>query len=201
MNICLVIPTMQRAYNGFEYIQHTLKANQPFMHVFRTFIYAHPEDMDMLPHKYPCIPRVSHQQTICDYGIKPDSYAYWRTHLCMDFVYAMTRAMELDSSSEYFAWIEDDVLFRPNCIEVLQKTIINPLFTWCTGGVGATFLLFKRHTLVEFCKSISQHWFEDKPLDWMFDLIPTKNSYINITGHIGRVSSRTDTVITRIVNI
>lgn len=222
MSICLVIPTMKRTHTGFEYISTTLSTNASLYRdptIFRTVcIYAHKEDEetlctyikkannnDLVDSKYTFIERVSHDDILLnDFKFSKDSYPYWRTHLCMDFVCSMTKAMDdVDTTSEYFMWLEDDTRLISETGKALASFLsaTGESFEWTPHcGIGATCLLFKRDTLVECCKLIRAHWHEDIPMDWMYRFFPKPSTtgdgrtITKIGRHLGEISSRADRV-------
>lgn len=210
--ICLVIPTMKRRDTSFDYIRKTFECNIPVYkavpNVFASiYVYAHHEDESELKtymngneSLFKFIERADHSSALLG-RFEKDTYAYWRTHLCMDFVSSMSAAMENDTESKYFMWLEDDTKFIEQTPTVLATYISRyPDFKWtCGGGIGGTCILFERSVLTQCLSIIRGKWYDDIPLDWMYRYFPKSECppLALITKHLGTISSRTDSVIIR----
>jgi hypothetical protein len=210
---------MRRRETSFQYIRESLLQNASIFStiepmVFSSiYIYAHKSDETELKSFYDVnnqvspdikfIERVDHTHAFEGrVGFEKDSYNYWRTHLCMDFVSAMSAAMEKVPAEEtnYFMWLEDDTVFTHNTPTILKEYITkNSEFKWMRCGVGATCLLFDRDTLTSVLEIVRSKWYNDIPIDLMYHLFPksTCPSLPYITKHLGRISSRTDSRVLR----
>lgn len=193
-DLCIVIPTMSRKKNGLEYVKETLAANTPILNSCNMCIYVNQADYDLLRGElaeilHTVIPRTEDDSAL-EY-LRNDKYAYWRSHLCMDFFYSMEQAANRFPSCNYFMWLEDDVLLHPNFKEEWAK---RGNFVWTYNGHGATCLIFERsHLLSVVIPNVKSVYLEDTPLDWCWLdnkwNAPTKLSKI-IAFHIGVSSSQ-----------
>jgi hypothetical protein len=190
MDLCVVVPTMARETNGLAYFERTLVLNRPVFDKLLTCVYINEADevkMRRALDGLVVIPRVSHDATL---PFPIGSYAYWRSHLCADFMYAMRAAMTAFPECAHFAWIEDDVLLHPRFLGVWGSRDAG--FAWATCGLGATCLVFSRaHLETVALPVVARRYLDDVPLDWMFQLFGTQTPLAEkCSFHIGVDSSQ-----------
>ena len=165
MTLCIVVPTMSRKINGLAYFKQTLFLNRPIFNTYKTCIYINETDLAILQSDLEgltIIPRVNHDEKLTMFT--KDTYPYWRSHLCVDFIYCMTKAVELYPECTAFMWLEDDVLLHPG---FSWKN--NEQFVWTANGHGATCIITEKNYLLStILPSITQHYLEDMPLDFMY---------------------------------
>ena len=97
--LTIVIPTMERKRNGYTYIIDTLENNKEILSNYNVYLYKDDKNITAFDN-YHTIKRVSHDDILSIF--EKDSYSYWRSHLCLDFMYSMKKATEMDTTSRFF---------------------------------------------------------------------------------------------------
>ena len=199
MSVCFVIPVMPRKINGFDYFKYTLEKNKSIFNSNNLCILINNDDKDILnPYlsdvNFKQIERVVHEELNI---FQKETYEYWRSHLCADFKYCMSKATEIYPNCEYFVWLEDDVLIHPNFNNIFLNKPES--FTWAQGGIGATCNIFSKEELTNIViPKVQENYLNDIPLDWMYDFFSNRtNLSTKIAFHIGEISSRKDNQINR----
>jgi hypothetical protein len=165
-DLCIVIPTMSRKTTGLEYVKETLAANTPILNSCNTCIYVNQTDYEMLKGYlaeifHTVIPRTEDDSAL--EHLRNDKYAYWRSHLCMDFFYSMEQATHRFPNCKYFMWLEDDVFLHPNFEEVWAN---KGNFVWTHNGHGATCMIFEKTNLLSIViPNVKSVYLEDAPID------------------------------------
>ena len=197
MSICFVVPTMSRKYNGLDYFKTSLLKNKLIFNNNNLCIFINEKDLNKLKTEltdinYSVISRIEHTELNI---FKKDSYSYWRSHLCADFMYCLSQAMKIKPKCDYYVWLEDDVLLHPNFDKIW--TTRNNNFLWTANGHGATCLIFSKKVLNEIViPSIKKYYLKDIPLDFMFKHFGNSTELSQkIAFHIGVTSSREDQII------
>lgn len=196
MNLCIVVPTMSRKSTGLKYFISTLEKNKEIYNNVSFYIYINENDEQYMNEnlyltnvKYNIIRRENHDSKLNIF--KNDKYSYWRSHLCLDFVYSMKKSMELNKESKYFMWLEDDNLLHPNFLNIWNN-FNKDNFIWTSNSHGAICLIFERSYLENnVLISVENNCLDDIPLDWMYRFfVQPTDIPIKLAFHIGVESSR-----------
>lgn len=128
-----------------------------------------------------------------------NSYKYWRSHLCLDFVYSMEKVLKMTNST-HIMWLEDDTILTKDFEDVFlteNSDITN------YSHLGFCCLVFERSVLIKFLEFIKLNYLKDIPLDWMLDKLGLtwKKSKVKCAFHIGKISSRKDNIVRIVENI
>jgi hypothetical protein len=211
--ICVVVPTVRRNRNGFQYLNETLDRHRKVLAsslFLDRFLYLSESDigeLDPLLKRAQLTPiyRKRHPEVL---GLEEGGYAWWRSSLCLDFVHSMSRALEL-SGATYFRWLEDDTYlarrFPAAWNEFRSKHpnfhAVSAFHEGRYGGGGTCCMIFEREALREFAIRVREQCLEDLPLDWMVGACPwdVHGFRVKSAFHIGTFSSRRDHV-TRLVD-
>lgn len=119
-----------------------------------------------------------------------DSYDYWRSHLCLDFAYSMTKCLEM-TNTPLIMWLEDDTIVDIemfNELDKLQNITAVSAYKYC----GFPCIIFERNYLSKYIELIYKHYMEDIPLDWYIHRFNLNSINFNskYAHHIGEVSTR-----------
>lgn len=130
---------------------------------------------------------------------KQNSYDYWRSHLCLDFVYSMSVALKR-CKSDYIMWLEDDVILTNKveiCLQLANSKMVN-----FHHGNGFCCMAFDRHFLRKLIEFIKANCMKDMPLDYMPHMIGVERpkSIVKCAYNHGIISSRRDSLVKRDVD-
>lgn len=204
--VSLVVPTMPRKSNGLNYLRQSLarsELNFPSCDKKFFFVEKRFEENVLAVAKqnnfdFECIYRDESDELYkLLSGINKNSYQYWRKHLCLDFCYSMSMALER-CDSQYIVWLEDDTVVTNDFEESFGLVTEEMKAVNFYHKIGFCCQMFER----EFLKELIEFIKEDKnqsPLDYKLREINEKRykSVKKCAYHIGRVSSRKDTKIIR----
>jgi len=203
-NITIVVPTMKRDKSAFDYLS-TMMDHSHFDMDFcdHKFIFSYQNEKDEVlqytdKHNFEFIYRDETNELYKPLSkFDKGSYEYWRSHLCIDFIYSMNSAME-KSTSDYFMWLEDDTILTPEFATIFQNDI-HDISNY--ANIGFCCIVFQKNVLRKFIDFIKINYLEDIPLDLMLQHIPSMNEFHpkKCAYHIGVISSRDDSLITRVV--
>ena len=210
MTSTLVIPTMRRKETNFDYFKNIIE-NGHYEFFDKIYIYlSEPDEKDIEEVKSIISNKKNFQIIIRhkDYNkkyydkilenFKKDSYSYWRSHLCLDFVSSTSFVSKL-TNSDYIIWLEDDTIIGRNFQQEFNKLPQGTQFINFWSGGGTCCRGFLKSELPKFNNFILNNYLDDIPLDWMivrgkFRFKKTKQ----VVYHIGVISSRNDTTVERI---
>jgi hypothetical protein len=206
MDITVIIPTLKRQYNGYAYLEDSLRHNAKTLghkKIFADkFLYFSECDFDEVSQiaahqEFQFVYRPVHRELA---NIDNGSYDFWRMHLCLDFCHSMKQVMSCSPSS-YFMWLEDDTLLSDDFAAELKRFfkanteihMASPYHTMKYGGCAAC-LLFERQALVEYISHVEKWCAQSIPLDYFYkfhsrEILPFRRK---IAFHAGKHSSRPD---------
>lgn len=191
MKAIAVMPTIQRKEVGWRYSNRCLKINEWFVEDSRLFsyffIYCKPQDRARFANRQ-IIEMIEHKEN----KHIPGSYAFWRTNLCLDFMYSMEMLSKL--GEEYILWMEDDAIIYRGCKKVI-KGHMKEKTNLCILSQGTTVVLVRCEFIERMIELMMKQSVlsEDVPLDWALKRMSKVQDGIvvepTVNGHMGKVSS------------
>lgn len=193
-----MVPTMRRGNDGYAPFKSILESNKHLLSngiVSDIYIYCDKEDVGELSDcfesgRYKHIARVKHEENKAKTG-----YDFWRSNLCLDFIYSLSEAARLTGVKNVM-WLEDDSILEENAIEELMRHSDKDITMM---GHGSTAVIVKSEYLAKLRERMITSDVVNNtnlPLDWFLEKI----AFIfdkRLNYHQGKVSTRTDKCVVR----
>lgn len=206
--LTILIPTEKRELNDFEYFSQCINNSHLCINA-DIYIFMNEKYIDEINDickninkRY--IYRSEEDELYKSLNIwKNDSYNYWRSHLCLDFVYSMEKVIQMTNSTHYM-WLEDDTILTKNFENIFQNEDAEVTNYYHGGGCGGfCCMVFEKNFLITFIEFIKSNYMEDIPLDYMLEKMNKRYVYSKIKCgyHIGKISTRKDNKIIRKVDL
>ena len=200
MSLSILIPTLPRKANSFDYVLNSLEYNKRLFdrpEVLDVFLYCDSQYLKVFEKYFNENAKFKHIQKVIHHKNKHpiESYEFWRTNLCLDFMYLINKSSRL-TSANHLMWMEDDVFVKDSIVDEILK---NKKSYILRSGLGSTCVVIKRKYKIKLLDRMNRfNVHEDVPLDSMLDKINAR--YLNkYSYHQGEISSRTDNHVERIV--